>query len=235
MGGDLKGLISAWRGRDLLSRMLEEFRGMLVDAEWMFTTVGDLLARRQKPEDVHDKFFAVDKSINASEKDIRRRIVEHLSLRGDADVPACLVMMSVVKDAERLGDYAKNIYEVACLYPGDPASSAIGREIEALRARDQALFAQVSKAFSEVDGSLAATIIAEAREIRDRCDDMIPRLFAEDLPSRDAVAWALLSRHYKRVAAHLANICTSVTGPVYELDHAAEVEACARKTYGAKP
>ena len=28
------------------------------------------------------------------------------------DLPACLVLMSVVKDAERLGDYAKNIFEV---------------------------------------------------------------------------------------------------------------------------
>ena len=95
----LKQLIEAWRGRDLLSRMLDEFRGMLADAEWMFRTVGDVLDRRQKPEDVHDKFFALDQAINALEKDIRRRIVEHLSLRGDADVPACLVMMSVVKDA----------------------------------------------------------------------------------------------------------------------------------------
>ena len=29
------------------------------------------------------------------------------------DVPACLVLMSVVKDAERIGDYCKNVLDAA--------------------------------------------------------------------------------------------------------------------------
>ncbi len=114
----LRDLIRAWRGRDLLSQMLDEFQTMLRDGEWMFATVGKVLRREEQPEAVHEAFFARDREINQREKDIRRRIVEHLSLRGEADVPACLVLMSVVKDAERIGDYCKNIYEVACLYKG---------------------------------------------------------------------------------------------------------------------
>ncbi len=235
MSGTLRQLIDAWRGRDLLSRMLDEFRLMLADGEWMFETVGKVLRREEKPETVHDEFFARDQQINAREKDIRRRIVEHLGLRGETDVNPCLVLMSVVKDAERIGDYAKNIYEVACLYPGVFETDAYMTELESLRTSIEAMFAQVARAITEADGDLAARTFAEARRIRDACDDVVPRLFADTLPTPKAVAYALLSRHYKRVAAHLANICTSLTGPVYEMDHTPSVEARVRKTYGMGP
>ena len=233
MPGLMRELINAWRGRDLLSQMLDEFHRMLKDGEWMFKTVGQVLCREKKPEAVHEEFFACDRGINEREKEIRRRIVEHLSLRGEPDVPACLVLMSVVKDAERIGDYAKNIYEIACLYPGEIDMDDYMVELESVRAAIGAMFEQVARAFAEADGDLAVKLIAEARRLRDSCDDMVPRLIADTLPTHKAVAYALLSRHYKRIAAHLANICTSVAGPVHEMDHAmVDAERRVRKTYG---
>lgn len=46
------------------------------------------------------------------ERAIRKQIVERMSLDKGATVPASLVLMSVVKDAERVGDYCKNLLEV---------------------------------------------------------------------------------------------------------------------------
>ena len=234
MPGLLRELVDAWRGRDLLSQMLDEFQQMMRDGEWMFQTVGRVLSGEAKPEDVHADFFARDKEINRREKDIRRRIVEHLSLRGDADVPACLVLMSVVKDAERVGDYCKNMYEVACLYAGPARDDAYWTALEGHRATIAAMFDEVRRAFAEGNGDLAIALIQEARGVRERCDEMISQLIADTLPTSKAVAYALLSRYYKRVAAHLANICTSVTGPVHEMDHSLAVEQRLRKTYGMK-
>ena len=45
MPGLMRELINAWRGRDLLSQMLDEFHQMLKDGEWMFKTVGQVLCR----------------------------------------------------------------------------------------------------------------------------------------------------------------------------------------------
>ena len=39
--------------------------------------------------------------------------MEHLSINPGRDVPGCLALMSLVKDAERMGDYAKNIFGLA--------------------------------------------------------------------------------------------------------------------------
>jgi phosphate uptake regulator len=231
MAGMLRELISAWRGRDLLSEMLTEFQHMLEDAEWMFTTVGDVLEREVKPQDVHEDFFARDKKINAAEKNIRRRIVEHLSLRRDADVPACLVLMSVVKDAERIGDFCKNIYEVACLYTMNFDHGPYITPLRDLRAEIESIFSKARVAFSEADQASADAIIKETRDIAKHCDEMIAQLINDKLPTQKAVAYTLLSRYFKRVASHLANICSSVTGPVHEMDHT-KLSGEARKTYG---
>jgi len=232
MAGMLRQLISAWRGRDLLSEMLTEFQHMLQDGEWMFRTAGAVLLREEKPDVVHDEFFARDKEINRQETDIRRRIVEHLSLRRDADVPACLVLMSVVKDAERIGDFCKNVYEVACLYTMNFDHGPYITPLKELRAEIESLFSKCRVAFAEADQEVAGEIIAETKGITKHCDEMIAQLINDQLPTQKAVAYALLSRYFKRVASHLRNIATSVTGPVHQIDHTPPSGGGVRKTYG---
>ena len=234
MPGVLRDLIHAWRGRDLLSEMLDEFQQMLLDCEWMFRTVGAVLLRQERPETVHDEFFARDREINSREKEIRRRIVEDLSLRREADVPACLVLMSVVKDAERIGDYCKNVYEVACLYAKGFDEGTYVAPLKEVRVETEGLLGKTRAAFAEVRGEAALEVIRASRVIGDRCDDMIAGLIRDRLPTDEAVAYALLFRYFKRIAAHLANICSSVTGPVYEMDHKPLSEQRTRKTYGTK-
>jgi len=231
--GMLRELISAWRGRDLLSEMLTEFQHMLEDGEWMFKTVGAVLHREERADTVHNEFFARDKQINSQETDIRRRIVEHLSLRRDADVPACLVLMSVVKDAERIGDFCKNIFEVACLYTMNFDHGPYITPLKELRAEIEGIFSKTRGAFAEADQDVAMTIIKDTKQIRRHCDEMIEQLINDQLPTQKAVAYTLLSRYFKRIAAHLSNICSSVVGPVHEIDHASTGEGKISKRYGA--
>ena len=57
------------------------------------------------------------------------------------------------------------------------------------------------------------------REIVKRCDKIIERLARSDLDVNEAVALALMARYFKRLAAHLTNIATSVILPVSDLDY----------------
>ena len=232
MAGVLRQLINAWRGRDLLSDMLDEFQEMLTDGEWMFRTVDDVLLREKTPQSVHEQFFARDKKINRAEESIRRRIVESLSLRSETNVAACLVLMSVVKDAERIGDYCKNIYEVTCLYTMDFEFGPYIEVIKEMRTRIEGLFVKVEKAFRVADQEVAEDVIHETDSMGARCDQMIEELIHDDLPTPKAVAYTLLARYLKRIAGHLQNIATSVAGPVHQIDHARVVEARVRKSYG---
>ena len=107
-----KNLLNFWKGKDFLSRVLDEFKEMLNGTQDMFNSVCKKLIHNEEVIALEDKIYDVDKKINDLEKDIRKKIVGHLSLQPSVDVSACLLLMSVVKDAERLGDYCKNLFEV---------------------------------------------------------------------------------------------------------------------------
>ena len=57
--------------------------------------------------------------------------------------------------------------------------------------------------------------------LRDQsADAIIEQLLLDDtsMETHEAVAYSLLARHYKRVAAHLSNIATAVRGRLEDLD-----------------
>lgn len=107
-----KNLLSFWKSKDFLVQVLEDFKIMLDDSESMFKAVCAQLLDGTKEPGLKDKIYEIDKQVNSLQKEIRRRIVEHLSFQPMVDVNTCLILMSVAKDAERLGDYSKNLYEV---------------------------------------------------------------------------------------------------------------------------
>ena len=64
--------------------------------------------------DAQSELYDRDKRINVLEREVRRSVVTHLALgQGSRDIPSGLIFMNAVKDAERIGDYLKNIYDVA--------------------------------------------------------------------------------------------------------------------------
>ena len=73
---------------------------------------------------------------------------------------------------------------------------------------------------SASDTKMANEAITASDDLRKRCDEVIERLLQgrAAVKTHEAVAYSLLARHYKRVAAHLANISTAVLGRIEELD-----------------
>ena len=128
--------------------------------------------------------------------------------------------MSVAKDAERIGDYCKNVFEVGQCYSEDFNVPAYHEPLEEIRVEVEALFKLVAAAWRSSAAKEAKGTIKSADAIRDRCDDIIDHLLGDkaSIKTHEAVAYSLLARHYKRVAAHLANISTAVTGRIEDLD-----------------
>lgn len=215
----LRELIQAWRGKDLLSRMLVEFQDMLARTEWMFGAVSDVLLRKRKPAELQEEIYRTDKDVNEAERRIRRQIVEHLSVRPDADVPAALVLMSIVKDAERVGDYCKNIFEVACMYTMDMNHGRYIGPFQETRSRIAELFVRVRNAFARSDEAEARQVIADAETLAGWCDDRINDFFHDTLTTQQAVAYTLLARYFKRIASHLKNVASAIVSTVEELDY----------------
>ena len=213
-----KNLISFWKGKDFLTEVLEEFKKMLEDTRFMFKSVFTALMEGKADSELKEKTYNLDKKVNLLEKEIRRRVVEHLSIQPSIDVPVSLILMSVVKDAERIGDYCKNMLEVIDLLDkpiGEDKFKTIFNHIDK-QILDE--FEKTQKAFIESDEKVAKEIMYIEREIVKYCDGIVKKLAAGNYSTNESVCLTLLARYFKRIAAHLANIGSSVILPISDLD-----------------
>jgi phosphate uptake regulator len=89
----------------------------------------------------------------------------------------------------------------------------------------ESLFSKTRKAFERSDEEIARSIMAKGVRISNQCDMLIKQLMVDNLPTKKAVAYTLLSRYLKRISSHLTNIATSVTTSVDNLDYLDEPKA----------
>jgi phosphate transport system protein len=222
----LKELLSAWRGRDALARMFDEFDRMLDETHWMFQQAVEVFFSRVDWQAVQSPLYERDKTVNKLERSIRAQVVKHLSVHPEANVAACLVLMSVVKDAERIGDYCKNIFEVGKFYTHEFTGPTYLDPLERIRMKVEDVFNLAKKAFSRSDVDFARQVQKEFGVFSKDCDRLIQQLLQhrQDIPTDEAVAYSLLARHMKRIGAHLSNISSAVIAPVHKLDYMDEAD-----------
>ena len=214
-----ENLLSFWKGKDFLIKVMEDFRVMLDETESMFEAVCARLLNGKDDPELKDRIYKVDKQVNRIQREIRKRIVEHLSLQPTVDTNACLLLMSVVKDAERLGDYCKNLYEVTELLD-DPVDRPFFAEYFGELDREiVSLFAQTKEAFLDADEDKARNAWTYKKKATKNCDRIVGRLAQGNLSVNQAVCFTLIARYFKRIVAHLANIATSVVLPLSDLDY----------------
>jgi len=159
-----------------------------------------------------------DGRVNKAERELRQALVVHASVHGTSRVAAILVYMSVVKDVERIGDYAKNIYDVAA--QGVDLSTAPDRDqLIQYRDRISSMISEASTIFADDDRERAAGFISEADALLDEFDGHVSKLVTTEEPGREAVPRALLFRYYKRIEAHLMNLLSAVVMPLDRLDY----------------
>jgi phosphate transport system protein len=159
-----------------------------------------------------------DRQVNRAERSIRRELLVHASLHGGANLPLVLVYMSIIKDIERLGDYAKNIWDVAVVVEDLPAAPDLS-EFGPLFDRTIALVSEIADIYSERDSARAIATLKQCDEWLDEFDTNVEQWMASPAPSTEGVPKALLNRHLKRITAHLMNVLTAVVMPVDRLDY----------------
>ena len=114
----LQELLSIFRGGDPLSKVADNFALMLNLTREMTYSAGQVYFGEEHEENAQDKIHKTDAEVNELERIIRRALTTHLSIPGNnVDVPYSLLLMSLVKDVERLGDYAKNLSEIVEIGP----------------------------------------------------------------------------------------------------------------------
>jgi len=206
-------------GRAGLDKMRSEFGQMLDAGRHIFDTAANALLGGTNLQVIRRDLFATDKRINSAEQQIRREIVVHAAVHGTAVFANCLVLMSVVKDAERVGDYGKNIFDLAELSPHAPEGK-YRDDLVALKDRISQAMAECRKVFDVQDHDQAKRLIRTLQEIEDVCDVEVAKFIKAGQEVDIAPTYALAYRYFKRIASHLRNVTTSVVQPIDKLDFA---------------
>ena len=211
----LGALLAALRGGDALDQAFREFDEMLTAGQWMFHEVHGVLAGGD-PADVREAVFTRDQDINRLLRSLRGNIVTHLSVNRNAD----LALMSIAKDAERIGDYCKNLYEVTEHGGLDQTPSAYEARIRTIPDDIEKIFELVRTAFRNSDTKEAKVAIKAADAVRAACEELAIELLDDrsTISTQEAVSCSMQTRYFKRIASHLANIATAVFGRIEDLD-----------------
>jgi len=171
------------------------------------------------PASVDNEVHKSDRKVNKAERRIRKELVVHTSVRGNqADLPRVLVAMSVIKDAERIGDYAKNIWDLGAA--GVDLSRADDLDhLLAMRDRTSGVLADSARIYQDRDSERVHELVRKMDAWTSEYDECLVKLLESELTPRDAVSRALLCRYLKRITAHSMNVISSLVLPVHRLDY----------------
>jgi phosphate transport system protein len=203
---------------DRLDRIEATLQRMLADDRHAFDLAMSALVGGAAPRSVGAELRATDHRVNEAEREIRRELVVHASVHGGIDTPAVLVYMSIVKDVERVGDYAKNLFDLANDGADLSRTSQASRYVE-LRDQVSSTILDVADAFRDRDPERSRALLSTGDALLDEFDDAVSALVREEPEGEQAVAQALTYRYLKRIVAHLLNVLSAVVMPVDRLDY----------------
>jgi len=202
-----------------------DFCRMVALAQENTLRAGEIYFGKKVSPEERSRIYEQDVEINKIERSIRKRVAAHLSVDGNNyDVPYCLLLMSLVKDVERLGDYAKNISELVDLYSEPLPEGEIVEELQEIRRHIEDIFRAAAEIFVSSDRERAVLYIAKGRDMVHRCEILLTKNARSDYSAGPTTVLVLGIRYYKRVSSHLLNILTSVLMPLHKVDYYDEDE-----------
>lgn len=219
----LREFLSLFKSDDAIARMGAGFSDMLELTRDLILVAGRHFFVERPTADERTDLLRRDVKVNKLERRIRKQVIAHLTLSSQGrQAPYGLLLMSLVKDVERIGDYAKNISEI--YDEGGGRLPAEGQDANADELRElcrivEAIFADVGGVFASSDSEKATELIRVGKEVSQRADRLVTRIASGPYDAATTVTLVLGTRYYKRVCSHLMNILSGVVMPLHKLDY----------------
>ena len=211
-----KQIFEIFKSDSLYEQALVECHEMLDIDLTMFKASFQSL-RKSDSAAIDIDIFAMDKKINEFERDVRRKIMTHLAVGSREDVGSGLVMVSVVIDIERIGDYTKNIYDLAVNHPKKLDGGVVEDTLAEIEKISFKLFEDSIDAFKNQDINKSRNLMGfYKKNISSQSDEITNDIISGkvgDIETGRAAAIALYARYLKRIAAHSRNLISSVVNP----------------------
>ncbi len=208
----LEKLFATGSASKLISSAFADVEAMISHAGRMLDlALAELLDNEELLEDLD----RLDDEIDHRERMVRRSVLEHLSVRPGQDLVASLVLVSIVQDCERIGDFARGLSEITALARHQRSGEYRDR-LDDTAQRLRPLFQKTSKAFLADDRALATEVVHSAAALKGELIQLVEDVAASDLSADMAVVYSASARILRRVSAHLSNVASTVVQP-YDL------------------
>mgnify|MGYP001469645083 CR=1 FL=1 len=211
-----KQIFELFKSDSLYEQALTECHEMLeIDREMFNESTKSL--RRSDTAEIPIDIYAMDKKINEFERDVRRKVMTHLVVSGNEDLGSGLILVSVVIDIERIGDYTKNIYDLAVQHPKKLLAGSLEETLSDMEKSTQEFLNKAIDAFKSQDIDAARKLMVEYKtDISSTSNDIVNSIVSgsnNEFSSNEAGSLCLYARYLKRIAAHSRNLVSSIVNP----------------------
>jgi len=213
-----KELIKIWTSQSLLDQAWKEsFDALEIDRKMFLEAVRIL--RESDDQELASEIREMDRQVNKYERDVRRKVMTHCAVTGTgtADLPSAMVLVSIIIDIERIGDYCKNIVDLARHHPQTLSAGPYEADLGEVETELKDRFARTIEVLRHHDVEGARKLMATYRtEVGSVCDRIVHGVVSGENPefsAADAATLALYARYLKRITAHLKNVASSVVNP----------------------
>jgi len=205
-------------GHSPMDEVEDRIHQMLIDGRAVYDAAMEAVFGGGKSKQAKAAVTGTDHEINVAQRDVRRALLIHASVAPAADIAQVLSYMSIIKDVERIGDYSKNVYDLA-KYGVDFETADDHEELARYRDRVGRLISDAAATFRARDSRGAEALVAKAYGFLDDYDRHVKSAYRSDGPADRAVARALYYRFLKRITAHVMNFLTALVLPLDRLDY----------------
>ena len=208
-------LVQAW---DQSFEMLEIARDMCLEAMRILRESDDTIINK----DIRQK----DKKVNEYEQDVRRKVMTHCTVQGPNELPGGMVLVSIVIDIERIGDYAKNILDLAEVHSNRLDIPEREKDLLQIESTTKERFKESIRILRELDEDSAKHQMSTFKtELSSICDTIVDRAAGGKITGvtpDECATLALYARYLKRINSHLNNMVTSVANPFEKIGFRSE-------------
>ncbi len=191
---------------------------MLGDARHSFDLASTAVLSGADPGAIGADIEATDRRINEAEQQLRSELVVHVAVRGSDDIGLVLGYTLLLKKIERIGDQAKNIFELATEGVSLVGASDI-EEFVTRRQQISLMYVEAADLLASQDVEAARDFLTRSLQLNDQCGAKVREYMQSEEPGSWAVPRAILYRYWKRIVANLAGVVTAAIEPLQTIDY----------------
>jgi phosphate transport system protein len=208
-------ILDIWKSDNLLEQAWQRSFEMLEITHQMFLEAIKTL-RETDHANVDRSIWEKDKIINRYTQEVRRQVLTHCTMQGPNELPSGLVLVVIVIDIERIGDYTKNMVDLAINHPKKLDGGIYEDDLAEIETAVKDFFIRLKTNIMSSDVVASLKLLKEYEWVNPTCDKVAVKLIRgeeKEITAGNAATLALYFRWLKRINSHLRNITTSIVNP----------------------